>query len=788
MRRWFFALLFVLSACGAAPADEAIKKSGPWYETSLDRDVSYLPMGTIPQSVMELQYGRVAVTAYLPSVSHAPVAVLLPGGFVAKDRYFWFGSLLASHGVATFLLEPPDSLSKADDTTTVIDGLANDNRSGESPLSGKLDLSRIVLAGHSLGAYAQAALTDVSTCVGFCSPGIKTPDGVRGLILFGFHAQNPDDPSTPTTPMRAIEVPWLVVNGLRDGLATTAKTHATFARLQDRPATLLEVEGMNHFQFTDYVVLAKDRELMRDNEPTVPSRAARATVGKYVVEFVRGTLLGQTVADDLGAPGDARVTTTVKKPRVRSAAGSGLARMVFEPFGKPGFDGDQSNTDVVATATYGDATYLLVRNEMSGASIWRVRQGKLELVPFPARKASLNALFGAMAVFRGKLYIGLSSGTQGGARASTGAEVWAYDGQTFAPIAARDVDEDVTVNVVSCAQAGEAVRVEVAPPLETGAWAGGMFEADKVTFDVESNDAASVTLRQYETVISTTNCNGLTAGTPFVLRRGTDEAGFGNTWNKAIMAMAVHEDRLYVAIGLNLWHGASLVATSDGTHFEQILSPEFFGKQASGTPISSSVTALYSRGNTLYIAATGTENYGARLAAWQGGKTRWLVDQGAPIAAGFGRGTFQIASMAEQAGLFWLGGFDFNGAELFSLDADDRFTVHVGEGSATPRGFGDPKQIALNLFTARGELWLGTYANVGTEDELRDVSALALRTTSGTAWQLSSTHAFGINAVGVTRFFEQDGILYGVASRGSLTGRNSFGAARLYIVRDEQPR
>jgi hypothetical protein len=143
--------------------------------------------------------------------------------------------------------------------------------------------------------------------------------------------------------------------------------------------------------------------------------------------------------------------------------------------------------------------------------------------------------------------------------------------------------------------------------------------------------------------------------------------------------------------------------------------------------------------------------------------------------------------MAEQGGRLWLGGFDFNGAELFSLDDQNRFTVEVGEGTATPRGFGDLKQIALNLFAARGDLWLGTYANVASLDELNDVSALALRTSSGDAWQLSSSHEFGVNAVGVTRFFEQDGILYGVASRGALSGKSSFGPVRLYVVRDEAP-
>src|SRR4029079_3104011 len=99
--------------------------------------------------------------------------------------------------------------------------------------------------------------------------------------------------------------------------------------------------------------------------------------------------------------------------------------------------------------------------------------------------------------------------------------------------------------------------------------------------------------------------------------------------------------------------------------------------------------------------------------------------------------------IAEQGGRLWLGGFDFNGAELFSLDDQNRFTVHVGEGTDVPRGFGDLTQIALNLFEARGDLWIGTYANVATKDELNDVSALVLRTSTGNAWQLSSSHAFG---------------------------------------------
>jgi hypothetical protein len=786
MRRWLLALSFLV-ACGSSGGDEAIKPTGPWYDTELNRDTSYLPMGHVATSTLELQYERVAVTGFLPATKAAPVAILLPGGLCARDRYTWFGALLASHGIATFLLEPPSSLSKADDTVVVARGLADDNRNADSPLAGHLDLSRILLSGHSLGAYAQSALTDTSACVGFCSPGTKMPDGVRGLVLFGFHAQNPDDPRTPTTPMRAIEAPWLLVSGSRDGLATPEKTRGTFARLQDRPATLLEIQGMNHFQVTDYVVPGGDRELARDNEPTIESRAARAAAARYVVQFAKGVLFGEPMADDLGATGDPRVVVEVKKPRVRSPGSAGLSRTVFEPVGKPGFDGDERNADVVATAAYDGATYMLVRNEAAGAGIWRLQAGKLESVPFPGRKVSLNSLFGGMAAFKGRLYVGISSGTQGGQRASTGAEVWAFDGQTWTPIAAREADDDLALTVTSCTQEGEAVKIAVSPALEPGAWNGGMLEADQASFDVEANDAGSITLRNFETIVSKTDCSALAAGATFTLRRGTDEAGFGDVWNKAIMAMTVHGDRLYVASGLNYLRGAAVWATSDGTRFEPAIGADFFGKQPTGMPISSSITALYSTADTLYVAAAGTENYGARLAAWSGGQPRWIVDEGASIPAGFGRGTFQIASMVEHGGKLWLGGFDFNGAELFSLDAPDRFTVHVGTGAATPRGFGDPKQIALNLFAARGDLWLGTYAYVSSDAELRDISALALRSSNGTSWQLSSSHAFGVNAVGVTRFVEQDGVLYGIASRGSLTNRSSYGPARLYVVRDEQP-
>src|SRR4029077_6480239 len=72
MRRWCLALLLSLVACGGGKQDEGIKgapEGGPWYDTALDRDTSYLPLGGIAQSTIELQYGRVALTAYVPNTA-----------------------------------------------------------------------------------------------------------------------------------------------------------------------------------------------------------------------------------------------------------------------------------------------------------------------------------------------------------------------------------------------------------------------------------------------------------------------------------------------------------------------------------------------------------------------------------------------------------------------------------------------------------------------------------------------------------------------------------------------
>jgi hypothetical protein len=99
--------------------------------------------------------------------------------------------------------------------------------------------------------------------------------------------------------MAAIDAPWLIVSGSLDGAATPDKVGKTFERIVDRPLYRVQVDGMNHYQLTDYVDPAADR-LDADGKPTLGSKPARAAVAAYAVAFLRRTVLGDTsVPDDL---------------------------------------------------------------------------------------------------------------------------------------------------------------------------------------------------------------------------------------------------------------------------------------------------------------------------------------------------------------------------------------------------------------------------------------------------------------------------------------------------------
>jgi len=798
--------------------------SGPWYDTEPDADLSYLPLGNDAYSQTEISWvdaegDRTTFDSYLPAGDDAPIVVMLPGAFVVKERYRWLGASLASHGVATFVVQPEGDFTTSKDTLTTLAALEELRDDKGSALYRRIDVSRLILAGHSAGCVPQVGLTDVAACPpGFCAPGDETPRALRGLVLIGYHNQGDagDD-----APMAAVESPWLVLNGTRDGLATPEKVDATITRIIDRPLYRIDVVGANHFQMTDYVDPDVDLQLSKDLQPEVSSREARATAARYIVAFASRYLLeGSTVPADLGADGDGRVRTTIKPSRIVGPGKHGLPRVLSEPVAMHGLDGED-NASVTASAEFRGSRYLLVRNEEAGVEVWRMLpDGTLEQVPFPGGETNgfygnrmLNGLLGDMVVFQNELWVAVSSGLQGAKRGSTAAELWAYDGAAWRPVVSNVADADrelVLTSVSGCAanDGDTTARFTFASAGFTpGSLAGAVLDDIQTTIAVHEPTVLLVVDNTDDTLVvqrdeiaqqdEDTTCEEIAAGKVFRLRVGPDESGFGQPWNKAITSLAVHDGKLYVATGLNYAHGGELYATKDGKTFEVVVPRSFFGKHKNGVPISSSISALHVSSVTgkplLYAGTTGTEGYGARLFVVGDGAPRFLVDDSVDAdhtgfdEAGFGGDSQQVVSMADFKGRLWIGTLGFSGLELYSTsdpaDTAKSWRVEVGSGGRFDTGWGDESQIAARLFTVEGYLWVADVALIQLEKQLADKSAYTWRSADGERWQLVTAHGFGFNAVSVPNIFGFAGKLYAAAACGAESAHTTFGDLRLYELK-----
>ena len=786
-----------LSACSPTVEDSSAPETpdGPWYSTTPESDFDYLPLGEESYSVEVEEWDHdskvVNVDLYRPDQAGSPVAIFLPGAFVVSDRYAWIGHTLASHGIAVAIVQPPEDFARSYCTTGTLERLAELD----------IDVSRVLLMGHSAGALTQAGLTDVSNCTsGFCDDLAVTPPGLAGLALLGFNNESGSD-----APMAAAEVPWLLISGSLDGLSLQEEVAATFERLQDRPITWVDVQGMNHYQFTGYVDPNEDLKLEDDFVPAVDNEGARNTAATYLLRFAEGIFSGGSEWQPaLGSEGDDAVAVEWKEAIHPPYNEANLPRLMTEPAAEPGFDGNEEHVEAVAIASYLDATWMLVRNDVDGASVWRW-DGEPEPIRSEWGNPHLNSRFGAMAEFNGELFVGLSSGMQGAVRASTGAEVWATDGETWRPVMGPTVDPDILLTVESCTeQVDGSAQITVGEDLEGLELEGAFVDSDNhaeqlpLILDIASHDGQTITVTQdaiaYEDE-EQVSCEDVLAVGSFALRLGPDEAGFGLPWNKVIIDMTVHQGRLYVATGLNYVYGPELWVTEDGSTFTQVLGGKVWGEGDDGLPLSTSITAIQSWEDQLLVGTTGRSGYGARLLGVDSiGTVTWLVDNSVDEndvgldESGFGTGAQQVVDLAVYGDRIWLATLNLDGVELFTTtDPAIGWDTVVGAGGTFTAGFGQEDQVAARMWTVGDELWLGTIAYARMSGDLDDMSGLAWRTQDGQSWQLVSAHAFGINAPSLSGVFEQDGRLYGAAGFGGLANASSFGPLRLYSLTEVHP-
>ncbi len=247
-----------------------------------------------------------------------PIALMMQGAKVDKQHYASFARTVASYG---FVVVVPnhESMSVTGQGLYMQPSVVNDvlghmqaEQQSHPALGGKLDLSTLVLLGHSYGGVvAMQALQGVCQFP-FCIGGFNRPAELKAGALFATNMKPPFGaiPETDNTG-------WAIalVQGDQDQKAKLADTVETYEKIKAPPKALVTLAGVNHYGICD-----------TNNPPgadadtgaaTTDQAAAVETAARWSALFLRAHVLGDTeAASYVHQTGDASdpVATVVSEP------------------------------------------------------------------------------------------------------------------------------------------------------------------------------------------------------------------------------------------------------------------------------------------------------------------------------------------------------------------------------------------------------------------------------------------------------------------------------------------
>ena len=234
-------------------------------------------------------------TAYIPGNAGADPVVILSSGFEQRGAaYAPYASRLASWGVITFLRDDPGALSSLTAVNLAADvgymattWLATTNSDASSALRGKVDASKIGLAGHSRGG--QVAL-------------LAGEGGAKGLIQ-GVFGLDPVDTATNGVEARAtlstIGVPLAFIGETTDSTggvagmpcAPAADNYLVLFQAAASPVVAITAVNADHTMFEDP---ASCTFCTLCTAGTASQPLVLATAVRYLTAFFARQLLGDS--------------------------------------------------------------------------------------------------------------------------------------------------------------------------------------------------------------------------------------------------------------------------------------------------------------------------------------------------------------------------------------------------------------------------------------------------------------------------------------------------------------
>lgn len=217
---------------------------------------------------------RVPVKVYLPQGDGTfPVVVFSHGLGGSREGYEYLGSYWAAHGIVSVHVQHVGSddsvwrggaarqglrgamtrkavLDRPRDVSFALDQLQSLNKTGEGPLRGKLDLSKIGMAGHSFGANTTLLIA------GMRSPGGATPVSDKRVHCAIALSAPPPISRNYDALYKDIRVPILHMTGTKDSTpfdrpgATPADRRVPYDHIHGADGYLVTFAGGDHMVFS----------------------------------------------------------------------------------------------------------------------------------------------------------------------------------------------------------------------------------------------------------------------------------------------------------------------------------------------------------------------------------------------------------------------------------------------------------------------------------------------------------------------------------------------------------
>jgi predicted dienelactone hydrolase len=233
---------------------------------------------------------EIPIRVYLPrQKTPAPVILFSHGLGGSREGSAYLGNHWAARGYAAVFLQHPGSddsvwkdkpqrerlaamraaadlenfVLRVDDVRAVLDQLDRWNKASGSPLSGRLDMNRIGMSGHSFGAVTTQALSGQR----FARGAGVTDSRIKAAVIMSPSGPRRGGNSAPEA-FGGVKIPWMLLTGTKDtapiGDATIESRLSVFPALPAGGKYELVLYNAEHSAFTE-------RALPGDSQPRNPN-------------------------------------------------------------------------------------------------------------------------------------------------------------------------------------------------------------------------------------------------------------------------------------------------------------------------------------------------------------------------------------------------------------------------------------------------------------------------------------------------------------------------------------